>query len=106
MNLGIQGDASMRRVTDVSKIDNARIEARDGFAVLRRDPIEPEPVGTIVLLPFRVTGYDRDCDRSLMARLEGIDGDGIATGWNVNRVGIANGVVVTLDELKALGESS
>ena len=106
MNLGIQGDASMRRVTDVSKIDNARIEPRDGFAVLHRDPIEPEPVGTIVLLPFRVTGYDRDCDRSLMARLEGIDADGIATGWNVNRVGIANGVVVTLDELKELGESS
>jgi len=96
----------MRRVKDVSKIDNARIETRGGFAVIKRDPIEPERVGAIVLLPFRVTGYDRDCDRSLMARLEGIDADGNATGWDVNSVGIANGVVVTLDELKALGELS
>lgn len=96
----------MRPVKDVSKVDNDRIETRGGFAVIKGDPIGPEPVGTIVMLPFRVTGYDSDCDRSLMARLEGIDADGNATGWNVSRVGIANGVVVTLDELKALGESS
>lgn len=97
----------MRPVTDVSNIDNARIETRGGFAVIKRDPTEPEPVGTIVMLPFRITGYDSDCDRSLMARLEGIDANGHPTGLNVSRVGIANGVVVTLDELKkALGESS
>ncbi len=54
----------------------------------RRDPVEPEPVGTIVLLAFRVVGYDPDCDGSLMARLEHIDRDGDASGWEPNCLGL------------------
>lgn len=52
--------------------ENFRLEG--GF--IKRDPVEPEPVGTIVLKVFRVTGYDSDCDGSLMARMENIDSQG------------------------------
>ena len=39
----------------------------------RRDPVEPEPIGTILLIPFQIVGYDGDCDGSLMARLNKYD---------------------------------
>lgn len=54
----------------------------------RRDPVEPESVGTIILMAFRVTGYDPDCDGSLMARLEAIDKDGEPGGWEPNCIGL------------------
>lgn len=66
----------------------------------KRDPIEPEPVGTIVLMAFRITGYDQDCDGSLMARLENIDEDGDTTGWNPGQLGLYGALVATLDEWK------
>ena len=56
--------------------------------VIKRDPVEPEPVGTIVLKAFRVIGYDADCDGGLMARLENIDKDGDTTGWEVGQLGL------------------
>lgn len=60
----------IRKVT--SDEENFRLEpvANSRLALIRRDPIEPEPVGTLLLIPFRVVGYDPDCDGSLMARLE------------------------------------
>lgn len=67
--------------------------------LVRRDPVKPEPEGTIVLLPFRVTGYDRDCDRSLMVRLENIDFNGETTGWEVDSVGLGDGFVITQEQL-------
>lgn len=66
----------------------------------RRDPVEPEAIGTIVLRAFRIAGYDQDCDGSLMARLESIDRDGGRTGWTPDCIGIypSSSVVVTLEE--------
>lgn len=54
----------------------------------RRDPVEPVPVGSYVVMVFRVTGYDPDCDGSLMARLEQVDKEGDATGWSPNQLGL------------------
>jgi hypothetical protein len=54
----------------------------------RRDPVEPVPVGTYVAMVFRVTGYDQDCDGSLMARLENVDADGKSTGWEESAIGM------------------
>ena len=90
----------MRPVKDVTKIENFRTEEN----YIKRDSVKPEPEGTIVLAPFRITGYDADCDGSLMARMEAIDRDGKATGWEVNCVGLYpfNNLVVNLDELREL----
>ena len=40
------------------------------YGIIRRDPVEPEPVGTIILEASIIVGYDRDCDGSLMARIK------------------------------------
>lgn len=89
--------------------ENFRIEPRATVGgaqiqTIRRDPIEREPVGTIVLQAFRITGYDRDCDGSLMARLDNIDKDGVETGWSPTHLGIdpSSTLVVTSDELAAM----
>lgn len=61
----------MRRIREVTaEEENFRLEGVQGCKVIRRDPVEAEPVGTVILVPMRVMGYDRDCDGSLMARLE------------------------------------
>jgi hypothetical protein len=54
----------------------------------RRDPVEPVPVGSYVAMVFRVTGYDSDCDGSLMARLECVNAAGEATGWEPTHLGL------------------
>lgn len=94
----------IRKIT--AEEENFRLEGVPGtsFGFVRRDPIEPEAVGTIVLMAFRVTGFDRDCDGSLMARLEQIDANGEATGWEANRIGLhaGTGLVVTQDEWQRL----
>ena len=68
------------------------------------DPVEPEPIGTIVLMAFRITGYDPDCDGSLMARLEHIDKDGKTTGWNPSHLGLYpnTDLVVTKEEWESM----
>jgi len=86
--------------------ENFRLEPIPGVPnarMIKRDPVKPEPEGTIVLVPFRVTGYDPDCDGSLMARMEGIDLDGKTTGWEVDSVGLGGCLVVTPEELRSLG---
>lgn len=75
-----------------------------GIDVIKRDPVEPEPVGTIVLKAFRVTGYDQDCDGSLMAQLDNIDKDMGTTGWSPNSLGLypQSTLVVTEDEWRKM----
>lgn len=50
------------------------------------------PVGSYVACVFRVTGYDPDCgetqETATMARLEQVDLNGEATGWETNCVGL------------------
>ena len=94
----------MRPIRDVDEQENARIEQVGGFSTIKRDPVKPEPEGTIVLLPFRITGYDPDCDGSLMAQLEGVhvwQGRLESSGLGINRIGLypTSGIVVTEDEL-------
>ena len=55
---------------------------------IRRDSVEPVPVGAVVAKLFRITGYDQDCDGSLMARMENIDASGAAPGWEVKCIGL------------------
>lgn len=84
---------TIRRVPDISDRENARLEPIDlgprvRAVTLRRDPVEPVPVGAYVAMVFRVAGYDPDCDGSLMARLENVGADGETTGWNQNCLGL------------------
>ena len=74
--------------------------------VIRRDFVEPEPVGTIVLMAFRVAGYDADCDGSAMARLQHIDKDGEETGWYPAQLGLHPGceLVVSAAEWREMFE--
>lgn len=101
----------MRPVREITAAEEnfrmERLQPSDPFAVIRRDSVEPEPVGTIVLMAFRVTGYDRDCDGSLMARLEHIDKDGECTGWDPSHIGLYphTDLVVTAEEWRGLFEA-
>lgn len=99
----------MRLVRDVSKEENARIVPMPGFpytwTTIKRDPIEPEPIGTIILMAFRITGYDPDCDGSLMARLDSIQLDDLQeTGMSLKHIGLYpnTDIVITEDELRQL----
>lgn len=97
----------MRTVREItSEEENFRLEPLAGtrIAMIKRDPVEPEPVGTIVLMAFRVTGYDKDCDGSLMARLEHIDSEMEPSGWEPNAIGLYPGseLVVTESEWRAM----
>jgi len=80
--------------------------ARGTAFIVKRDPVMPEPVGTIVLMAFRITGYEPDCDGSLMAQFECIDTKGESTGWEPRQIGIYPDVdlVVTLDEWRSMFE--
>lgn len=97
--------AIMRPAREVTAEEEGfRMERRGIFMLPRRNSVEPEPVGTIVLKAFRITGYDPDCDGSLMARLENIGCDGEETGWAPRSVGIYPDcdLVVTPEELAEL----
>jgi len=99
----------MRSVREITaEEENFRTESIPGSCLnaIRRDPIKPEPEGTIILTAFRITGYDQDCDGSLMARLEAIDSKGNTTGWKVNGVGLHPNIdlVVSSKELEELFE--
>lgn len=64
---------------------------------IRRDPIEPVPVGSYVVKVFRVVGYDPDCDGSLMARLANVDRDGEETGWEPSQLGLDPSLALVVD---------
>ena len=94
----------IRRITAEEENFRAEPMSMPGAMVIKRDPVEPVPVGTIVLEIFRVVGYDPDCDGSLMARMESIDLQGDETGWQVDSIGLypSTTLVTTLDELHSL----
>lgn len=71
--------------------ENFRVEPRGmncRVPVIRRDPVEPVPVGSFIVTCFKVVGYDQDCDGSLMARLENVNVEGRSTGWVANYLGL------------------
>lgn len=94
----------VRRIT--AEEENFRIEDVGAFGIIRRDPIEPEPVGTIILTAFQITGYDRDCDGSLMARFRQVDCYMRPTGWEEDSIELCpdTDLVITPEELKSLFE--
>ena len=100
----------MRFIREVtSKEENFRVEPLTTTPeviakMVRRDFVEPEPVGTIVLFPFRITGYGRDCDGSALAKVEALDNDFHTTGWTENCIGLypSVGLVVTEEEYKKM----
>ena len=109
----------MRKVRNItSEEENFRLEpfvstGSVHCSIIRRDPVEPEPVGTIILMPMQVVWYDKDCDGSLMARLRFVnqwDLESIEDGvtdpddFVLNRWGLYPGteLVVTPDELRML----
>jgi hypothetical protein len=81
---------ALKRIKEITaEEENFRVEQHDsGFNVIRRDSIKPLPEGSLVAKVFRITGYDRDCDGSLMARMESVDKEGGATGWTVKAIGL------------------
>jgi hypothetical protein len=92
----------MRTVRNITaEEENYRVvEFMPGMLTSKKDPVKPEPEGTIVLMAFRITGYDQDCDGSLMARMERIDKDGETTGWEPHSIGLYEDcdLVVTAEE--------
>jgi hypothetical protein len=94
---------TIRRVPEITaEQENFRVEPVDlgprvRAVTVRRDPVEPVPVGTYVAMVFRVTGYDRDCDGHLMARVENVGADGEATGWEQNCLGLSPGSTWVID---------
>ena len=95
----------MRKIKEITaKKENFRIEKN----IIRRDPVQPEPIGTIVLIPFKIIGYRPDCDGSLMAQIAEVNLDLKETGWEENAIGLYpnSGFVVTEKELKELKELS
>ena len=95
----------MRPVREITKKEeNARIEPRGSFDVIKRDPVEPEPVGTIIMMAFRITGYHLDCDGSLMVKAECVDKRGEVTGWDIDSIGLcpSTALVVSQEELNIM----
>lgn len=70
----------------------------------RVDPVEPVPVGTYIVKVFRVTGYDPDCDGSLMARLANVDRNGEETGWDPTHLGLTPTTDLVVDHPSELWE--
>lgn len=77
--------------------ENFRIETHGNIGLVRRDPVEPVPVGSFVVMVFQVTGYDPDCDGSLMARLAHVGKDGKASGWEPRAIGLYPDYSVSVD---------
>jgi hypothetical protein len=93
----------MRPVPKItSEQENYRLEplaSGPGFNAMmgRRDPVEPVPVGSYIVQVFRVTGYDPDCDGSLMARLAAVDRGGCETGWEPTHLGLYPDTALVVD---------
>lgn len=101
----LKEDFSMRPVRTISaEEENFRIEKIDYMEVCRQDPVKPEPEGTIILMAFKITGYDRDCDGSLMTRLAHINKDGEESGWEPSNIGLYpdSDLVVTQEEFQKM----
>lgn len=96
----------IRRIKPIAATEeNFRVEpVAPGMATIRRDSVEPVPIGTLVVKVFRVVGYDQDCDGSLMARLEQIDNTGDTTGWSPNNLGMYPDSTWVLDTPEGLDQ--
>jgi len=78
--------------------ENFRLEpAGENVKVIKRDPVEPVPVGSLVVMLFQVTGYDPDCDGSLMARLARVDNEGEFSGLELNCIGLTPDSTLVVD---------
>ena len=100
-------ETEMRPVRDVSKEENYRVQViGPGMTETVREPVEPEPAGTLVLMPFRVVGYDTQGDGTCTARLEHINTDGSATGGQASGIALrpTSALVVAEEELPGLFE--
>lgn len=105
------GLMAIRRVPEITaEQENFRLEqlepGNDNFTIAKRDPVRPVPEGTIVVMAFRVTGYDPDCDGSLMARLENIDATGEPTGWEETAMGLYPTSTWMVDDVAELDHPS
>lgn len=101
---------SLRPVPEITaEQENFRTEvlyedASHRMLTSRRDPVEPVPVGTYVVMVFRVTGYDPDCDGSLMGRFEAVDRHGNRTGWEPTHLGLYPDTDLVVDHPNELWE--
>ena len=92
----------MRPVREITaKEENFRTEelipGNNRFLISKRDSIEPEPVGTIVLMAFKITGYSPDCDGSMLGEFEHIDKNGEPTGWCPHSIGLYSDTDLVVD---------
>lgn len=95
----------MRPLKDVSKEENFRPQViGPGMVTTMRTPTEPEPVGSIVLVPFRITGYEIDGNGNCKARLEHVNADGETNDWQPEprRLQSSDALVVEQGELQEL----
>lgn len=79
-----------------------RIEPIPGTTsgIVARDFVEPVPVGTLIAMVFRVTGYGRDCDGSALAHVEQVSSDGDGTGWEEHAIGLYPTTCALVDDAK------
>ena len=100
----------MKRIREITSEEESFrvVSLSERFETIRRNPVKPVPVGTLVMVAFRVTGYDTDCDGGLMARLEQVNKDGEPTGWEQNAIGLYEhtDLITSPEELKRLFEES
>lgn len=83
--------SAIRPVREITaEEENFRLESLEGTpaSFVKRDAVEPEPVGTYIVMVFQITGYDQDCDGSLMMRANHVDKDGKNSGWEVSHLGL------------------
>ncbi len=98
----------MRPLKDVSKEENFRPQViGPGMVTTMRTPVEPEPVGSIVLVSFRVTGYEVDDNGNCKAQLEQLNAKDDTNGWKPEARWLQSqdALVVEQDELQELFQS-
>lgn len=99
----------MRKVRKITEEEeNFRLETTERFGprvgFVRRDYVEPEPVGTYIAMVFRVEGYTKDCDGSAMVTLAHVNRHGDDTGWRPNSLDLNPESEVVLDHPAELHE--
>ena len=101
-------ETARRPVRDVSQEEHSRVPVMGpGMPETVREPVEPEPAGTLLLLPFRVVGYDTQGDGTCTARLEHINTAGSTTGGQANGIALRppSARVVAAAEIAGLFET-
>ena len=99
----------LRPVREISaEEENTRLVPFVGDNMFRIivDPVEPEPIGTYIVMVFKIEGYRPDCDGSLMAEIECVDKDGNGTGWTENSIGLYPDSTLVIDHPSSLWKDS